>query len=223
MTRLEVLGELQTDPNGPLAKRGRGGEDLWSLLVAYGRMLWPPEGRAGWFSGLDAQLRDASRTDGPLAIIETTAPAEDALLTSLVLSVAQVLRACGRAEITGLRVSTEITDTGPSWQPRSWIANLAHRTDSAEGIRVSLHCPSSTGADVLPTTGHFGDGIRELLFLGGRDYPRSTEATSSGVGLLVEEMRWTELHGAYLIDLSVLAIHAAGFRGEVTISAQPPD
>lgn len=220
MTRLEVLGELQIDPGGPLAEGGRGEEDLWSLLVAYGRILWPPEGRSGWFSGLDAQLRDASRAEEPLAIIEATAPAEDALLTGLVLSVSQVLRTCGRVEITGLRVLTEITDFEPSWQPRSWIANLAHRTDSAEGIRVSLHCPSSTDPDILPSADQLGGAVQELLSLGGRDYPCSTEATSSGVSLLFEEMRWSELHGAHLIDLAVLALHAAGFRGEVTIAAR---
>lgn len=223
MTRLEVLGELERDPYGPLAEGGDGGEDLWSLLVAYGRIFWPPDGRSGWFSGLDAQLRDASKTDGPLAIVETAEPAGDALLTSMVFSVQQVLRTCGRAEIVGLRISTEVLNAEPSWEPRSWIANLAHRTDSADGVRVSLNCTSPKSPQALPPVDQLEKRIQDLLSLGGRDYLCSAEARSPGIDVLVEEMKWTELHGAYLIELSLLALYAAGFRGEVTISTQSAD
>lgn len=221
MTRLDVLGELQIDPHGPLAEGDGGAEDLWSLLFAYGQIFWPLEGRASWFSGLDAQLRDASTTDGPLAIVETADPSGDIPLTTLVLSVTQVLGLCGRLKTSGLEVTTQVPDDGPSWQPRSWIGNLARRTDSGEGIRMSLNCPESAGPDALPPAGKLGPRIEELLALGGRELRCSAEASPSGVDLLVREMRWAELQAAHLIDLSILSLHAAGFRGAVTVSVQP--
>lgn len=217
MTRLVVHGELQADAHGPLAD---GEEDVWSLLVAYGRIFWPPDGQSGWFSGLKAHVSDAPVGDAPLAVIETTRPDGDVLLTSLVLAVAQVLRTCGRLEIAGLGVRTGVSDTEPSWQPRSWIANLAHHTDDADGVTVEVHSPAPEPGAVMPSASNLASRIGDLLSLGGREYSCTATSTPTGLRLLVEGMRWTELHGAYLMDLSVLALHAAGFRGDVTIVAR---
>lgn len=216
---VRLYGSYSIDAGGPLSADGRATEDIWSLLNAIGRQLWPPHADESWLGGFDARLDEGDvRPGSPFMQIETDEPSRDTPLVALFLCIEKALTVGGRFHCEEIAITSGVPEVQNSWEPRSWGVNMLGRIDRGCEAIVQYRPAGGRVDDVTDPqlVAECANGL--LAEMRGASVRGTT--TNGAPEIVFSGMHWSLVHAAFMVDVVRVALQRTGPAGSVSFRSR---